>query len=132
MKRKLFTALALLLCVSLCLILTPGAFAEGEDAFSVHFYNEKGYDLVGLKVLDAGGSEIAPAGADEGYTYLLTPGAYSYAYHDDRGIFQDIEETGFSVVSDALEIPVTLTAGFAGNYYSKHLSASLYMGTRRL
>ena len=128
MKRKLFTALALLLCVSLCLILTPGAFAEGEDAFSVHFYNEKGYDLVGLKVLDADGSEIAPAGTDEGYTYLLTPGAYSYAYHDDRGIFQDIEETGFSVVSDALEIPVTLTAGFAGNYYSIWNSAPLSEG----
>ena len=128
MKRKLFTAFALLFCVTLCLILAPGAFAEGEDAFSVHFHNEKDYDLVGLTVFDADGSQITPAGTDDGYFYLLSPGAYSYAYHDDRGIFLDIEETSFSVVSDALEIPVTLTASFSGNYYSIWNSAPLSEG----
>ena len=29
MKKKICAALALLLCLSLCLILAPGAFAEG-------------------------------------------------------------------------------------------------------
>ena len=113
MKKKICAALALLLCLSLCLILAPGAFAEGEGTYPVRFYNEKNYDLVGLTVFDADGSEIAPAEIGDGYTYLLTPGTYSYVYHDSRGIFLDIEETIFSVVSNALEIPVTLTASFA-------------------
>ena len=113
MKRKLCTALALLLCLSLGLILAPGAFAEGEGTYPVRFYNEKGYDLVGLTVTAADGSEIAPAETGDGYVYLLTPGTYSYAYHDDRDIFVDIEETGFTVDGAGLEIPIGLTASFA-------------------
>lgn len=113
MKKKICAALALLLCLSLCLILAPGAFAEGEGTYPVRFYNEKNYDLVGLTVTAADGSEIAPAEIGDGYTYLLTPGTYSYVYHDSRGIFLDIEETIFSVGEAGLEIPVTLTASFA-------------------
>lgn len=113
MKRKICTILALLLCLSLCLILAPGAFAEGEGTYPVRFYNEKNYDLVGLTVTAADGSEIAPAETGDGYTYLLTPGTYSYVYHDSRGIFLDIEETIFSFGGAGLEIPVTLTASFA-------------------
>lgn len=113
MKRKICTILALLLCLSLCLILAPGAFAEGEGTYPVRFYNEKNYDLVGLTVTAADGSEIAPAETGDGYTYLLTPGTYSYVYHDNRGIFLDIEETIFSFGEAGLEIPVTLTASFA-------------------
>ena len=105
--------LALLLCLSLCLILAPSVFAEGEGIYPVRLYNEKNYDLVGLKVLDAAGNEIVPAENGDGFVYLLAPGTYSYVYHDDRGIFLDIEETHFSIGNDAAEIPVTLTAWFA-------------------
>ncbi len=128
MKRKFCAALALLLCLSLCLILAPGAFAEGEGTYPVRFYNEKNYDLVGLTVTAADGSEIAPAETGDGYTYLLAPGAYSYAYHDSRGIFLDIEETGFTVGDDAQEIPVALKASFEDNYHSTWISARLSEG----
>lgn len=113
MKRMLRAVLPLLLCLSLCLILFPCAFAEGGSDTSVRFYNAKGYDLIGLHVYHADGSELAPDDTDDGYRYLLAPGEYTYAYHDSREIFNDIEETSFTVGSAALEIPVTLTASFA-------------------
>ena len=50
MKRMLRAVLPLLLCLSLCLILFPCAFAEGGSDTSVRFYNAKGYDLIGLHV----------------------------------------------------------------------------------
>ena len=111
MKRVLRAVLPLLLCLSLCLLLAPGAFAEEE--LPVRFTSEKGYDLIGLKVMDAEGRELAPADTGDGYLYLLTPGTYTYVYHDDRDIFVDIDATAFTVGSDALEIPLTLTATFA-------------------
>ena len=128
MKRKLCAALALLLCLSLGLILAPGAFAVGEDSYAIRFYNEKNYDLVGLTVFGADGNEIAPAETGDGYVYLLAPGTYSYVYHDDRGIFVDIEETGFTVDRAGLEIPVILTVSFAENYYSIWNGAPLSEG----
>lgn len=128
MKRMLRAVLPLLLCLSLCLILFPCAFAEGGSDTSVRFYNAKGYDLIGLHVYHADGSELAPDDTDDGYRYLLAPGEYTYAYHDSREIFNDIEETSFTVGSAALEIPVTLTASFEENYYSIWNSAPLSEG----
>ncbi|MBQ7435372.1 MAG: leucine-rich repeat protein [Oscillospiraceae bacterium] len=128
MKRMLRAVLPLLLCLSLCLILFPCAFAEGGSDTSVRFYNAKGYDLIGLHVYHADGSELAPDDTDDGYRYLLAPGEYTYAYHDSREIFIDIEETSFTVGSAALEIPVTLTASFEENYYSIWNSAPLSEG----
>lgn len=78
----------------------------------VRFYSEKGYDLVGLSVTDAAGKALEPASTDDGWTYLLDPGAYTYRYHDDRNIFTDVGETAFTVDGDQ-EIPITLTAVFA-------------------
>ena len=128
MKRMLRAVLPLLLCLSLCLILFPCAFAEGGSDTSVRFYNTKGYDLIGLHVYHADGSELTPDDTDDGYRYLLAPGEYTYAYHDSREIFNDIEETSFTVGSAALEIPVTLTASFEENYYSIWNSAPLSEG----
>ena len=128
MKRMLRAVLPLLLCLSLCLILFPCAFAEGGSDTSVRFYNAKGYDLIGLHVYHADGSELTPVDTGDGYRYLLAPGEYTYAYHDSREIFNDIEETSFTVGSAALEIPVTLTASFEENYYSIWNSAPLSEG----
>ena len=127
--RRLFAAiLPLLLCISLCLVLIPGAFAEGEGQSPVRFFSDKGYDLIGLHVYHADGSELTPVDTGDGYRYLLAPGEYTYAYHDSREIFIDIEETSFTVGSAALEIPVTLTASFEENYYSIWNSAPLSEG----
>lgn len=119
--RKVFT---LLLCLSLCLLLAPAALAEdvqglpadtsGQELFPVRFYNEKGYDLIGLQVTDAVGHALDPSSREDGWTYLLAPGAYSYAYHDDRGIFFDLDETGFTV-DGAAEISLTLRAFLTEN-----------------
>ena len=128
MKRKPFTILALMLCLSLCLLLAPGAFAEGAEPYAVRFFNEKGYDLVGLTVFDADGNEIAPAGTDGGYTYLLAPGTYSYAYHDNRDIFVDIAQTGFTVDRAVLEIPVVLKAVCEDLYFSGIIINPIYPG----
>ena len=72
-------------------------YLRGQELFPVRFYNEKGYDLIGLQVTDAVGHALDPSSREDGWTYLLAPGAYSYAYHDDRGIFFDLDETGFTV-----------------------------------
>ena len=122
--RKVFT---LLLCLSLCLLLAPAALAEdaqglpadtsGQELFPVRFYNEKGYDLIGLQVTDAVGHALDPSSREDGWTYLLAPGAYSYAYHDDRGIFFDLDETGFTV-DGAAEISLTLSVSFEDVYYT--------------
>ena len=93
MKRMLRAVLPLLLCLSLCLILFPCAFAEGGSDTSVRFYNAKGYDLIGLHVYHADGSELTPVDTGDGYRYLLAPGEYTYAYPDSRDIINDIEET---------------------------------------
>lgn len=128
MKTKFRAIFALLLCLSLCLILVPGASAEGEAPVSVRFYSEKGYDLVGLTVTDADGNAIAPADTGDGYVYLLAPGAYTYAYHDDRDIFADIAETDFAVGAQAQEIPLTLASFLQDNYYSGIILNPIYPG----
>lgn len=89
----------------------PAAESYGDGLYPVHFHTEKGYDLIGLVVSDDEGKEMEPAATDGGWTYLLAPGAYTYRYHDDRAIFADLEETGFTV-DGALEIPLDLTAAF--------------------
>ncbi len=124
MKPALRKAFTLLLCLSLCLLLAPAALAEdaqglpadtsGQELFPVRFYNEKGYDLIGLQVTDAVGHALDPSSREDGWTYLLAPGAYSYAYHDDRGIFFDLDETGFTV-DGAAEISLTLRAFLTEN-----------------
>ena len=124
MKPALRKAFTLLLCLSLCLLLAPAALAEdaqsqpadasGQELFPVRFYNEKGYDLIGLQVTDAVGHALDPSSREDGWTYLLAPGAYSYAYHDDRGIFLDLDETGFTV-DGAAEISLTLRAFLTEN-----------------
>lgn len=83
----------------------------GDGLCPVLFYTEKGYDPIGLVVADSAGKVLEPAATDGGWTYLLVPGAYTYRYHDDRAIFADLEETGFTV-DGALEIPLDLTAAF--------------------
>ena len=127
MKPTLRKAFTLLLCLSLCLLLAPAALAEdaqsqpadasGQELFPVRFYNEKGYDLIGLQVTDAVGHALDPSSREDGWTYLLAPGAYSYAYHDDRGIFLDLDETGFTV-DGAAEISLTLSVSFEDVYYT--------------
>ena len=127
MKPALRKAFTLLLCLSLCLLLAPAALAEdaqglpadtsGQELFPVRFYNEKGYDLIGLQVTDAVGHALDPSSREDGWTYLLAPGAYSYAYHDDRGIFFDLDETGFTV-DGAAEISLTLSVSFEDVYYT--------------
>ena len=124
MKPTLRKAFTLLLCLSLCLLLAPAALAEdaqsqpadasGQELFPVRFYNEKGYDLIGLQVTDAVGHALDPSSREDGWTYLLAPGAYSYTYHDDRGIFLDLDKTGFTV-DGAAEIPLTLRAFLTEN-----------------
>lgn len=121
MKRLLRAVLPLLLCLSLCLILLPGAFAADAGLTEVRFTNEKGYDLTGLRVLDTDGRDVTPADTGAVYRYLLTPGAYSYSYHDDRDIFVDIAATDFAVGEAPSEIPVTLTAVFEENYVSGYM-----------
>lgn len=87
----------------------------GDGLCPVLFYTEKGYDPIGLVVADSEGKVLEPAATDGGWTYLLAPGAYTYRYHDDRAIFADLEETGFTV-DGALEIPLALTAAFEDNF----------------
>lgn len=87
----------------------------GDGLCPVLFYTEKCYDLIGLVVADSEGKVLEPAATDGGWTYLLAPGAYTYRYHDDRAIFADLEETGFTV-DGALEIPLALTAAFEDNF----------------
>ena len=119
MKTILRATTALLLCVVLFLCLAPGGFAGTDTGLTpVRFYNEKGYDLVGLSVQDADGKEREPVSTKDGWAYLLEPGTYSYRYHDDREIFDDLEQSFFTVGGDGLEIQVTLTAVFADNFGS--------------
>ena len=124
MKPALGKVFTLLLCLSLCMLLAPAALAEdaqglpadtsGQELFPVRFYNGKGYDLIGLQVTDAVGHALDPSSREDGWTYLLAPGAYSYTYHDDRGIFLDLDKTGFTV-DGAAEIPLTLRAFLTEN-----------------
>ncbi len=87
----------------------------GDGLYSVCFYSEKGYDLIGLAVTDGAGKVLEPAATDGGWTYVLAPGAYTYRYHDDRAIFADIGETTFTV-DGAMEIALDLTAAFADDF----------------
>ncbi len=91
------------------------AESYGDGLCPVLFYTEKGYDPIGLVVADSEGKVLEPAATDGGWTYLLAPGAYTYRYHDDRAIFADLEETGFTV-DGALEIPLALTAAFEDRF----------------
>ena len=109
MKQIFRAILPLLLCLSLFLFLIPGAFAEDEqDGIPVRFTNENGYDLIGLHVFDAAGNAVEPVETGSVYGYLLTPGEYSYVYHDADGVFSEVRDS-FSVLNEALEIPLVLT-----------------------
>lgn len=103
------------------------AESYGDGLFPVLFYTEKGYDPIGLVVADSAGKVLEPAATDGGWTYLLVPGAYTYRYHDDRAIFADLEETGFTV-DGALEIPLALTAAFEDRFVFSWDINPLYEG----
>ena len=129
MKAFLRITLALILCLILSLLLIPGAFAEADQgSISVRFTNEKGYDLVGLHVFDADGNAVEPIETGSVYSYLLTPGTYTYAYRDSREIFVNIEETSFTVGGESLEIPLTLKASCEAFYFSGIITNPIYPG----
>ena len=115
MSGKLSGALIILLCLILCAALSPAAFAEDEAApVTVVFSCEDESALPGLHVFDQAGAEYAPmTNADSGEiqygSFLLMPGDYSYAFHDEYGRYEDFEKT--VVVSQALKyiIPFDLT-----------------------
>ena len=110
MKTRHRFALAMMICLALLLVLAPGVFAAEEQAgVSVRFINEKGYDLIGFKVLDADGNAVEPVETGDVYGYLLLPGEYRAVYHDDLDIFPDYEDS-FFVGDEPQEIPLSFNA----------------------
>ncbi len=115
MSGKLSRALIILLCLILCAVLSPVAFAEDEAApVRVVFFCEDESALPGLHVFDPAGAEYAPmTNADTGEiqygSFLLMPGDYSYAFHDEDGRYEDL--TGSTSIGPALMhfIPLRLT-----------------------
>ena len=91
---------------------------SGEAALNpvrVLFLAEDKAALIGLTVADADGNSIEPLYDEEAGeylygSYLLVPGTYFYAFHDDGGNYADLEAQSFIVApgSEALAIELSL------------------------
>ena len=115
MSRRVSRALTVLLCFLLFAVLSPAAFADDEASpVKVIFSCQDESALPGLRVFDQAGIEYTPmADANSGEiqygSFLLSPGEYSYAFHDEGGRYE-----GFSdhiTVSPAIKyiIPISPT-----------------------
>lgn len=111
LRRALFT----LLCLILCAGLIPAAYAR-EDAAqaNVVFYCGDESALPGLTVTDSAGNRYAPVtdadtGAAQYGRYLLPPGDYQYAFHDETGRYEDAAGsfTAESGLTQLLPLPLS-------------------------
>ena len=154
MKQIVRIAVFVLLCAIFCTTFNVAAWAEETWPYSssdsssettsasanqshtsrnlssstqVRFSTDDNYDLTGLVLIDESGNEIQPTNTGDEWAYLLAPGEYTYYYHDNRGIFLDIQEQQFVVEHEGLTFQLTLTPTFAENFSTETIVNPLYV-----
>ena len=88
-------------------------------------------DLAALTLRDADGEEVKPLYDDEAEApvygaYLLTPGEYTYSYHDENGKYKDLEESLTVDGSEDQEISLTLSPVVQGMCFSGSFINPIY------
>ena len=116
MGKKVRMPLALLVCLLFCFCLHTAAYAReavgltaqaairAVDTVTVTFLNEQLASFSGLSVCDSAGQLCPPltdamTGSSIYGSYKLSPGKYSFHFHDESGAYDDLDGT-FIVYDD--------------------------------